>query len=141
VLAHEIGHAKHFDEIRLILQQIVVFGLYALMINFVVSSTELATAFGLSEPSFAFGLVLFTFLVSPIEFLLGIPTNYLSRKAEYAADAFAAKLGYRQNMITALKKLTTENFGNLNPHRSTVLLTYSHPPMHLRLAALESLKD
>lgn len=139
VLAHEIGHAKHFDEIRLILQQIVVFGLYALILNFVVSQVDLAQAFGFDTPFFTFGLILFSILIEPLEFILGIPINYLSRKAEYAADAFAVKQGYKQPMLSALKKLTTENFGNLNPHPAVVLLSYSHPPMHQRLAAIEAL--
>ena len=139
VLAHEIGHAKHFDEIRLILQQIVVFGLYALILNFVVSQVDLAQAFGFETPFFTFGLLLFSILIEPLDFLLGIPTNYLSRRAEYAADAFAVKQGYKEAMLSALKKLTTENFGNLNPHPAVVLLSYSHPPMHQRLAAIEAL--
>lgn len=139
VLAHEIGHAKHFDEIRLILQQIIVFGLYALILDFVVSQVELAQAFGFEVPFFTFGLILFSILIEPLDFLLSIPTNYLSRQAEYAADAFAVKQGYKEPMLTALKKLTTENFGNLNPHPAVVLLSYTHPPMHQRLAAIEKL--
>jgi STE24 endopeptidase len=139
VLAHEIGHAKHFDEIRLIVQQIFVFGVYAFIINITVSNLDLATAFGFLAPSFAFGLLLFTILTEPLDFLLGIPTNYLSRKAEYAADAFAAQQGYKEAMLSALKVLVTENYGNLTPHPVQVLLTYSHPPMHQRLAAIEKL--
>jgi STE24 endopeptidase len=139
VLAHEIGHAKHFDEIRLIMQQILVFGVYAFIINITVSNLDLATAFGFLTPSFSFGLLLFAILTEPLDFLLGIPTNYLSRKAEYAADAFAAKQGYKDAMLSALKVLVTENYGNLTPHPVQVLLTYSHPPMHQRLAAIEKL--
>jgi STE24 endopeptidase len=137
VLAHEIGHAKHFDEIRMLLQQILVFGVYALIINLVVSSQSLATAFGFSGPFFGFGLILFTILIEPLDFLLGLPVNYLSRRAEYAADRFAVKQGYKLPMLSALKTLTTENYGNLTPHPLQVLLTYSHPPMSDRLAAIE----
>jgi STE24 endopeptidase len=137
VLAHEIGHAKHFDEIRMLLQQILVFGVYALIINLVVSSQSLATAFGFIGPFFGFGLILFTILIEPLDFLLGLPVNYLSRRAEYAADRFAVKQGYKLPMLSALKTLTTENYGNLTPHPLQVLLTYSHPPMSDRLAAIE----
>lgn len=137
VLAHEIGHAKHFDEIRMLLQQIVIFGLYAFVINLVVGNAELASAFGFSGAFFGFGLILFSILIEPLDFLLGIPTNYFSRKAEYAADRFAVQQGYKQPMLNALKTLVTENYGNLTPHPVQVLLTYSHPPMSARLAAIE----
>jgi STE24 endopeptidase len=140
VLAHEIGHAKHFDEIRMLVQQILVFGMYALAISFVVMNPLLASGLGLTSPFFGFGLILFSILIEPLDFILGIPLSYLSRKAEYAADAFAVSQGYRQEMITALKKLVTENYANLTPHPLQVLLTYSHPPMSLRLAALEQKK-
>ena len=139
VLAHEIGHAKHFDELRLLAQQVLIFAVYALIIQTVVSDVQLAAAFGFSSPFFAFGLILFSILVEPLDFLLGLPLNYLSRKAEFAADAFAASQGYRQAMIDALKVLVNENFGNLTPHPLQVLLTYSHPPISVRLAAIEKL--
>jgi STE24 endopeptidase len=57
VLAHEIGHAKHFDEIRMLLQQILVFGMYALVIAFVVMNPLLAAGLGLSSPFFGFGQI------------------------------------------------------------------------------------
>jgi STE24 endopeptidase len=140
VLAHEIGHAKHFDELRLVLQNILIFGLYAIVINFTVSNGDLASAFGFSGAFFGFGLIVFTILIEPLDFLLGIPVNYLSRRAEFAADHFAVKQGYQKAMLSALKTLVTENYGNLTPHPLQVLLTYSHPPMSLRLAAIEAIK-
>ena len=139
VLAHEIGHAKHFDEIRLLLQSTLIFGVYAFIINLVASDVALAQAFGFTTPYFAFGLILFSILIGPLDFLLGLPLNALSRRAEYAADAFAVKQGFKKEMTSALKVLQKENFGNLTPHPVQVLLTYSHPPMTDRLAAIEAL--
>jgi STE24 endopeptidase len=139
VLAHEIGHAKHFDEIRILIQQILVFGVYALALNVVIGNVDIVTAFGFNGSFFAFSLILFGFLIEPFDFLLGLPTNWLSRKAEYAADAFAVKQGYKKPMLDALKVLVNENFANLTPHPLQVYLTYSHPPMHDRLAAIEKL--
>jgi STE24 endopeptidase len=139
VLAHEIGHAKHFDELRLLFQQILIFGIYAFLIQVSVTNIDLANAFGFSTPFFAFSLILFTILVEPISLIISIPVNYLSRKAEYAADAYAVQQGYKDSMLSALKVLVTENFANLNPHPFNVLISYSHPPMHQRLAAIEKL--
>ena len=139
VLAHEIGHAKHFDEIKILIEQILIFGVNALALNLVIGNPAIATAFGFTGAFFAFSLILFNFLIEPFDFLLGLPTNWLSRKAEYAADAFAVKQGYKVEMLEALKVLVTENFANLTPHPLQVLLTYSHPPMHDRLAAIDKL--
>ncbi len=140
VLAHEIGHAKHFDEMKILIEQVLIFGINALALNLVIGNPAIISAFGFTGSFFAFSLILFGFLIEPFDFLLGLPTNWLSRKAEYAADAFAVKQGYKAEMLEALKVLVTENFSNLTPHPLQVLLTYSHPPMHDRLAAIEALK-
>jgi STE24 endopeptidase len=139
VLAHEIGHAKHFDEIKILIEQILIFGVNAFALNLVIGNADIVSSFGFTGPFFAFSLILFTLLFEPFDFLLGLPTNWLSRKAEYSADAFAVKQGYKVEMLEALKVLVTENFANLTPHPLQVLLTYSHPPMSVRLAAIEKL--
>lgn len=71
-----------------------------------------------------------------ISILLYIPLSKLSRTAEFKADSVAAKAGYKDSMITALKILTKENFSNLTPHPLVVALTYSHPPTSQRIDAL-----
>jgi STE24 endopeptidase len=139
VLAHEIGHAKHFDEIKILIEQILIFGVNAMALNLVIGNADIVSSFGFTGSFFAFSLILFTLLFEPFDFLLGLPTNWLSRKAEYAADAFAVRQGYKVEMLEALKVLVTENFANLTPHPLQVLLTYSHPPMSVRLAAIEKL--
>lgn len=139
VLAHEIGHAKHFDEIKILIEQILIFGVNAFALNLVIGNADIVSSFGFTGSFFAFSLILFTLLFEPFDFLLGLPTNWLSRKAEYSADAFAVKQGYKVEMLEALKVLVTENFANLTPHPLQVLLTYSHPPMSVRLAAIEKL--
>jgi len=141
VLSHELGHAVHKDAPRLLLQQIGIFALYAVVIAVILQSDPLAQAFGLSGAHFGFALVLFFILISPINLLLGVPTNYLSRRAEYRADAFSAEHVDKQHMIGALKVLVKENFANLNPHPLAVWLHYSHPTMADRLGALEKLKS
>ena len=40
-------------------------------------------------------------------------------------------------LVAALKKLAADNLANLTPHPFYVFMTYSHPPMIERLAALE----
>lgn len=139
VLAHELGHAVHKDVPRLLGLQIAVFGLYAAAIGFILQSAALAQAFGLSGVHFGFSLVLFSILISPLMFLLSIPLNYISRKAEYAADAFAARLAGKEASTSAFKILAQENLANLNPHPLYVWFHYSHPPIPERLRAIDEL--
>lgn len=141
VLAHELGHAVHKDVVRLLVQQSLIMGLYMLLIGFVLPSDALAQAFGLSDAHFGFGLIIFGLLISPIDLLLSIPLNYLSRKAEYAADAFSAQYAAPEAIMNALRVLTQANLSNLNPHPLYVLVHYSHPPIAQRLQAIEDIKN
>ena len=63
--------------------------------------------------------------------------NYLSRRHEYEADAFAAGEGYGKELISALKRLNKEALSDINPHPATVLLNYSHPTLSQRIEAIE----
>jgi len=71
--------------------------------------------------------------------ILDIPTNYISRVAEYKADLFGAKKVSKDAMIHALQILARENFSNLNPHPLYVKLYYNHPTISQRIKAIKSL--
>jgi STE24 endopeptidase len=68
--------------------------------------------------------------------LTGLFFNFLSRRFEYQADAFAAKLGYKVDLGDALIGLSEKNLGNLTPHPTYVFVHYSHPPLLARLKQL-----
>jgi len=137
VLAHELGHAKHKDTLKMLVVQILILGLYALGIGFILETPEFFIAFGLSGIHFGFAFVLFSILMEPISVLIGIPVNMLLRDAEYKADAFSLQMTSKEDMSEVMKILVTENFSNLNPHPLAVLLHYSHPPVSQRLNAIE----
>ena len=137
VLAHELGHAKHKDTLKMLVVQILILGLYALGIGFILETPEFFIAFGLSGIHFGFAFVLFSILMEPISVLIGIPVNILLRDAEYKADAFSLQMTSKEDMSEVMKILVTENFSNLNPHPLAVLLHYSHPPVSQRLNAIE----
>ena len=138
VLAHELGHATHKDTLKMLIQQLFVIGIYVLLLGFVLSTVELHTSFNLSGIHFGFALILMTILLSPIDTVIGIVSNYLSRVHEYKADAFAAKHTSKDAMISALKVLAVENFSNLTPHPLYVTLYYSHPTISNRIASVEA---
>ena len=77
-------------------------------------------------------------LISP---LFGLLTNYLSRKAEYRADAQAVQEGYGEALISGLKKLSRENFADLAPSPLLVKLEYSHPTLSQRIDAIRKMQD
>jgi STE24 endopeptidase len=132
VLAHELGHAQHKDVQKMMVRNIFVMGLYCFLF---------AGIYEFYGQSFAYSLLLFSILSQPINILIGVYFNYLSRKAEYRADAFSSKVYDGGHMICALKVLARENFSNLNPHPLYVSLHYSHPTIGQRIEALREAKN
>lgn len=136
ILAHEIGHAKHKDVLRLLTLSAVTLGLTLLVLQSVLSFSGLSVAFNVSETNLAFKLIVFFTLYEPINLLEGLISSRFSQTMEYKADQMMAKLGYRDAAISAFKVLARTNFSNLNPHPWVVKLSYSHPPIKERILAL-----
>mgnify|MGYP000754849598 CR=1 FL=1 len=144
VLAHEIGHFK----CRHILQRLAVAILQGALLFWLLGlcirpggafASQLFEAFGVAGFPVHVGLVLFGILFSPASRLLGILSNAWSRRHEFEADAYAARvMESPAPLARALKKLSAKNLSNLTPHPLRVLLDYSHPPMIERLRALRS---
>ncbi len=139
VLAHEIGHAKHKDVIRSIFFSMITLGVFLGLFYGFLEIAIFHEAFGLERVHFGFMLFVFMLLLSPVNILIGIFSNVLSRKAEYKADAFAAKYTDKKAMQSALVVLSRENFSQLTPHPMMVLLHYSHPPVSERIAAIDAI--
>lgn len=139
VLAHELGHATHKDTLKGLLRTLILLLVYVSVLTLILLTPSLYTGFGLTGVHFGFTFILMMVLLEPIEILIGIYLNYASRKAEYQADGFSAKNTSKEAMISALKKLSVENFSNLAPHPLYVFLNYSHPPMHSRIEYIQSL--
>lgn len=137
VLAHELGHAKHKDTLRLLAIQNGMMVYYIALITLILSLPELFTPFGFEGVHFGFALILFSILVEPLSLLLGIVSNALSRIAETKADAYAVTMTSKETMGKVLKTLAAENFSNLNPHPVYVMLHYTHPPIAQRLSDLQ----
>lgn len=141
VLAHETGHfkKKHILTGMFIglLQMIIMLVLLYLFLHYPVFQFAL----GVKEPSFHMGLVIFALLYSPLSLLMGIGGNYLSRRNEYQADAYAASHGQKVPLIAALKKLSSHNLSNMTPHPLYVAINYTHPPLTLRIEALQQSKQ
>ncbi|MBK1790672.1 M48 family metallopeptidase [Persicirhabdus sediminis] len=147
VLAHEVGHFKKKHIIQRlvfgIVQTAVIFFLLGLVTNKDGAfARELFDAFGVSQISTYAGLIFFSLLFSPVSRVLAVIGNMSSRKHEFEADAYAAEIQKTPaHLISALKKLASDNLSNLTPHPLPVFLDYSHPPMLTRLDALKKLEN
>jgi len=138
VLAHEIGHHKRKHVLQGVIISILHTGLLFFLLSVFLGSPGLYQAFYVEQQSIYAGLLFFGLLYTPIELLLSIVMQMLSRKNEYQADRFAAEtIDEPQSLVDALKKLSTSNLSNLAPHPFYVFLNYSHPPLLQRMRAIQ----
>jgi STE24 endopeptidase len=137
VLAHEIGHYKKKHVLRSLFLTVILTGLMLFLFSLVVDSPLLSRAMGAEIPSFHLGLIVFGILYSPLSLLIGLATNFISRKNEFEADKFVRDNYNPGVLASALKKLSVKNLSNMIPHPAYVFFHYSHPPLLERLAKLE----
>ena len=139
ILAHEIGHYKKRHIQLGIFISIIHTGIIFFLLSLFLSVSGLYETFYISDKPLYAGLLFFGMLYSPIEMLLSIVMNFISRKNELQADKFAVESsGLKDDMLNALKKLSKDNLVNLTPHPLNVFLNYSHPPL---LKRIESIKE
>jgi len=137
VLAHEIGHYKKKHVLQNLFISVLITGLMLFLLSAVVNSPSLSQALGSRNASFHLGLIVFGILYSPLSLLIGMLTNYISRKNEFAADGFVKENFRPEILAMALKKLSVKNLSNMIPHPAYVFFHYSHPPLLRRLDKLE----
>ena len=138
VLAHEIGHHKKKHILQGVIISILHTGVLFFLLSVFLGSPSLYDAFYVEQQSIYTGLLFFGLLYTPIELLLSIVMQMLSRKNEYEADRFAAEtIDEPQSLVDALKKLSASNLSNLAPHPFYVFLNYSHPPLLQRMRAIQ----
>jgi STE24 endopeptidase len=137
VLAHEVGHYKRGHIPKMLAFAVLQFGVLFYLLSVVLVSPALHRAFYVEQPTVAAGLVFFGLLYTPVELVLSVALNALSRRHEYQADRFAAETtGDGASLQGALKRLAIENLSNLTPHPMVVALEGSHPPVVRRIRAL-----
>jgi len=138
VLAHEIGHYKKKHILKGMIISILHTGVILFLLSVFLGSPGLYEAFYMEQQSIYTGLLFFGLLYTPVELLLSIVVQMVSRKNEYEADRFAAKtIDESRSLVDALKKLSASNFSNLTPHPFYVFLNYSHPPLLKRVRAIQ----
>jgi STE24 endopeptidase len=140
VLAHEVGHYKKKHVLLNLILSVITTGLMLFLFSLVVDNPNLSEAIGAKSTSFHLGLIVFGILYSPLSLIIGMFSNYISRKNEFAADRFAKENFSPEILSSALKKLSVKNLSNMMPHPAYVFFHYSHPPLLSRLERLENKK-
>jgi STE24 endopeptidase len=133
VLAHEVGHYKKKHTLAGLFVSLLQTGLMLFILSFFIGNPVLSNALGANNSSFHLGILAFGILYTPISLVLGLLTNIVSRKNEFAADQFAVDYYDGDSLAIALKKLSVNNLSNLRPHPAYVFFYYSHPPLLKRL--------
>ena len=140
VVAHEVGHYKKRHVWQGMALSIAHLGAMLWILSLFLEQEGLFAAFYVTEPSVYAGLLFFGLLFTPVELILSVLVNLFSRRNEFEADRFAAETtGSGDALIDALKKLSADTLTNLTPHPLAVFLSYSHPPVLQRIAALRRL--
>jgi STE24 endopeptidase len=137
VLAHEIGHYKrgHIPQ-RLATMALMQLGAFA-AIAALAGTPWFNPAFGLPAGALAPTFLLFALLGGLITFWFAPLGNWISRRHEFEADAFARNaMNGPAPLVGALRKLSEKNLSNLTPHPLYSAVYYSHPTLVERRRAL-----
>ncbi len=133
VLGHELGHFSHGD----IWKNIGLMGVL-LFISFYLFGhlpDALFLDMGVS-PEAGVQIAMLMLLLPLVSFVFTPVMSYVSRHNEYAADEFGSKMGGKENLVSALMKLVTENKSFPKSHPLVIFFYYTHPPVLERLKEL-----
>lgn len=143
ILGHELGHWKcNHMIINLFISQINLL-LSFFVFGLLVHNKVLYESFGFQDiqPTLIGLVIVFQFIFSPYNELVGFLMTLLSRRFEFQADEFGKGLGYATQLQSALAKLHKENLGFPVCDKLYSAYHYSHPPLLERLRALKDKKD
>ncbi len=138
VLAHELGHFKLKHVVKRIAWIFTASLGFLWLLGMVLHAPWFYAGLGVSTPSTAMALVLFSIVVPVFTFLFQPFSAMYSRKHEFEADAFAAQYTPASDLIAALVKLYKDNASTLTPDPLHSAFYDSHPPATLRIARLQA---
>lgn len=138
VLAHEIGHYRHHHTIISICTSLATSLLTFFLMGLTLKHNLCAGAIG-CVASFHVNMYFFYTLYDPIDTIISLGSNAISRRHEYQADAFTRENGYAEQQISALKKLSANSLSNPTPHPLFVFFHYSHPTLVDRIKSLRKI--
>jgi STE24 endopeptidase len=136
VLAHELGHFKLHHVRMALVRGVLATGATFWLLSRALPLTPFYEAFSLRPTTYG-ALVVFALWFSLLEFLLQPFWNAMSRRYEFAADAFAVRAGSAAaDLREALLKLREKSRLLPLSHPLYSRIYHSHPPLLERLTAL-----
>ena len=132
VMAHELGHHRHGDIVRLMVAQsaLMLLGFYLmnLALNWAVPRLDMS---GISDVA---ALPLLALVGAAFALVLMPLSNAYSRHLEESADRYSLAATENPEAFAAmLTKLTDQNLSESEPSRWSELLFYDHPPYSKRV--------
>ena len=141
VLAHELGHFKLHHVRWAIVRSVATSGLLFYGLSLCLPLTSFYTAFFLEKTSYG-ALVVFSLWFGLVSFLLQPLSNALSRRHEFAADAFALRNGATAAELgEALQRLREKSRLLPLSHPLYSRVYHSHPPLLERLRVMGAIGD
>ena len=112
-----------------------------LSLGVILNFPVICQSFGFEGVNYFFAFTILSSISWPLSRAFDLISNKISRKFEYQADAFAAREGYGEPLIGALKQLSRDALTNLNPHPFVVALEHSHPTLSQRIDAIRKTEE
>ena len=133
VIGHELGHFTHGD----IWKNIGLMGLLLFIAFYLFGHLPdtLFTQIGVI-PTAGVKIAMLMLLLPLLSFVFTPFMSAVSRHNEYAADEFGSEMGGKENLVSALMKLVTENKSFPKSHPLVIFFYYTHPPVLERLKEL-----
>jgi len=133
VIGHELGHFTHGDiwkNITLMgLLLFIAFYLFGHLPDVLFTQMHVTPSAGVQIAMLMLLLPLLSFVFTPF-------MSAVSRHNEYAADEFGSQMGGKENLVSALMKLVTENKSFPKSHPLVIFFYHTHPPVLERLKEL-----
>ena len=133
VLGHELGHFSHGD----IYKNIALVGvlLFVAFFTFGNLPDSLFIQMGVS-PFAGVKIAVFMLLLPLLSFVFTPVMSAISRHNEFAADEYGSDMSSKDDLVSALLKLVTENKAFPKSHPLVIFFYYTHPPVLERLKEL-----
>ena len=132
VMAHELGHHVRWDVWKMLAVSTALIFISFFVIDLALSAW--IDSLGLRSIDDIAGLPIVLIVGAGVS-LVALPiSNWLSRKAETAADLYALNLtGMRDEFISAMNKLGDQNLSQKSPNAIVEFLFHSHPSIQHRI--------
>ena len=137
ILAHELGHFHHKHIRKHMISSFTISLLGLALLGYLINQPWFFHGLGVQTMSNHTALILFTLTLPVFSFFIAPISNYLSRKHEFEADAFAAKHTNADDLVSSLVKLYRDNAATLTPDKLYSAFHDSHPSASIRIAQLK----